>query len=102
MIDIQIDQALVEQMAREAIEEKLKSMDESIYFLNTKQVLKYVNMSWNSFQENILHDPAFKAGIRLGSKWLFNKAELDLYLDKFFTEAQANGGDIYKRKKEVV
>ncbi|MCM3637740.1 hypothetical protein M3152_08400 [Sporosarcina luteola] len=100
MFEIAINQDHLEKLAREVIEERVKEIDQKIFFMDTKQVLQYVNMSWNSFNTNIMADPNFKAAIRLGSKWLFNKKELDNYLDRFFHEVRDSGGDIqqYKRR----
>lgn len=99
MLELTIDQSRIEEMAREAIDAKLKNMDQEIYFMDSKQVVKYVNMSWNSFNTHIMNDPNFNAAIRLGSKWLFDKKELDKYLDKFFVAVRNNGGDIQKYTK---
>ncbi|MEK5036897.1 hypothetical protein [Sporosarcina sp. FSL K6-3457] len=99
MIQIAIDQERIEEMAREAIEERMKGIDRTVYFMDSKAVLKYVNMSWNSFNTHILNDPNFKAAIRLGNKWLFDRRELDDYLSKFFIAVRDQGGDIQKYTK---
>ncbi|WP_153731568.1 group-specific protein [Sporosarcina obsidiansis] len=99
MIEIAIDRNQIEEMAREAIREKLKAIDQEVYFMDSKQVLKYVNMSWNSFNTHILNDPNFHAAIRLGNKWLFDKKELDQYLADFFIAVRDVGGDIQKYTK---
>ena len=99
MIQIAIDQQTIEEMAREAIEQRMKELDQHLFFMNSKQVLRYVNMSWNSFNDNIMSDPKFTAAIRLGNKWLFNKKELDNYLEAFFLDVRDSGGNILAIKK---
>lgn len=99
MLEFIIDQNRIEEMAREVIHEKLSVLEQELYFMNTKQVLSYVNMSWNSFNTHIMNDPNFNAAIRLGSKWLFDKKELDKYLDMFFIAVLDSGGDIQKYTK---
>lgn len=99
MIQIDIDKNVIEEMAKQAIEERLKEFDKAVYFMDSKAVTKYVGMSWNSFDTHILNDPNFTAAIRLGNKWLFNRAELDIYLNKFFIAVRDSGGQIQKYTK---
>lgn len=99
MIQIDIDKSIIEQMAREAIQERMEELDRNIFFMDSKAVTKYVGMSWNSFDTHILSDPNFTAAIRLGNKWLFNRAELDIYLNKFFIAVRDGGGEIKKFTK---
>lgn len=100
MLQLTIDQEVIEQMAREAIEQRVKEIENTLFFMTTKEVLRYTGMSWNSFNDIFMSDSEFTAAIRLGNKWLFNKEELDSYLDKFFIAVRDSGGDInrYKRR----
>lgn len=95
-----INQQVIEEMARDAIEQRVKEIENTLYFMNTKQFLSYVNMSWNTANDVLLSDPEFdRVVIRLGNKFLYNKRELDAYLDKFFIAVLDNGGDISKYKR---
>jgi len=99
MLNIEIDELMVKSLLEKAIDERVKEIEQTVYFMNSKEVLKYVGMSWNSFNEHIMSDPNFTAAIRLGNKWLFNRKELDAYLEKFFVAVRENGGDIQKYKR---
>lgn len=96
MLNIHVDESTVKELLEKAIEERIKEIESTVYFMDSKEVLNYVGMSWNSFNTHILTDPKFTAAIRLGNKWLFNRIELDAYLEKFFIAVRDSGGDIQK------
>lgn len=95
MIDININQDELKELTREALREKLSEIESDIFFLNSKQLQKFVCMSWNSIVTHLLSDEAFPA-IRLGNRWLFPRKEVELYMQKFYEAVRDSGGDIYK------
>lgn len=70
------------------------------YFLDSKQLQKFLRMSWNTINSVLLCDPNFPA-MRYGAKWLFPRKKIEEYMDNFYIEVQKDGGDIKKfiRKK---
>jgi len=100
MINIQVDQEKIKELYLQKIDERLRELESEVFFMNSKQLAAYLNMSWNSIVTHILSDEEFPK-IRLGSKWLFHKKEVSNYMEKYYDEVRKNGGDIltFKRKK---
>lgn len=98
MIQVNIDQEQLKALYLEKMEERIKEIEETVFFMNSKQLQNYLNMSWNSIDKHFLHDPEFGA-IRIGAKWLFNKRQVDSFMQKFYIDVRAQGGDIQKFKK---
>lgn len=100
MISIQIDQAELERIYIEKVEERLKEIESTHYFMNTKQLCAYLNMSWPTIERNFLYEEGFGA-LRCGSKWLFNTKQVDKFLDEYYQQVMKNGGDILNYKKKA-
>ncbi|CDQ41531.1 helix-turn-helix domain-containing protein [Virgibacillus salexigens] len=99
MIHLEIDEEHLKDLYLEKVKEKLEELESEVFFMNSKQLSAYLNMSWNTIVENLLYEDNFPS-IRLGSKWLFNRKEVEAYMEKYYNAVRNNGGDIlrYKRK----
>ncbi|WP_404336407.1 hypothetical protein [Planococcus rifietoensis] len=98
MIQVSIDEEQLKALYLQEVAKRIEEIEQEVFFMNSKQLQKYLNMVWNSIQEHLLHDPEFGA-IRLGSKWLFHKREVDAYMQRYYEEVRDNGGDILKYRK---
>jgi|SRR5690625_2127801 len=97
MINVEVNPDQVKELLLQKIEERLKELDQEVFFMNTRQMLRVVNLSWNTFNEIFLSDPRFPV-VRLGNgnKFLYPRKEVFDYLDKFYIAVRDDGGDIYK------
>lgn len=99
MITIEVGQEKLKELYLQKIDEHLQELESEVFFMNSKQLAIYLNMSWNTIVTHLLYDEEFPK-IRLGSKWLFHKKEVGKYMEKYYNEVRKNGGSIvnYKRK----
>lgn len=95
MIQVSIDEEQLKALYLQKVDEKLKELEQDVFFMNSKQLQAYVNMSWPSIEKHILYDERFGA-IRLGNRWLFHKKTVDEYMSKFYEAVRDQGGDIQK------
>lgn len=98
MFQIQVDENQLKELYLAKVDEKLKQLEQDVFFMNSKQLQKYLNMSWSSIEKLFLHDPDFGA-VRLGSRWLFHKETVITYMQRRYALARDNGGDILKCRK---
>ena len=98
MIELHIDTDELKALYIAKLDERMKEIEQDVFFMNSKQLQKYLNMGWNSIQEHLLHDPEFGA-IKLGSRWLFNKKQVDVFMQRYYEEVRDNGGDILKYRR---
>ncbi|WP_158232853.1 hypothetical protein [Sporosarcina sp. P2] len=96
---MKVDQEKLKGLYLQKIDEHLKELESVVFFVNSKQLATYLNMSWNTIVTHILYDEEFPK-IRLGSKWLFYKKEVGKYMERYNNEVRKNGGSIvsYIRK----
>ena len=99
MITIEVDQEKLKELYLQRIDEHSQEHESEVFFMNSKQLAIYLNMSCNTIVTHLLYDEEFPK-IRLGSKWLFHKKEVNKYMEKYYNEVRKNGGSIvnYKRK----
>ncbi|MDQ7861123.1 group-specific protein [Peribacillus frigoritolerans] len=75
MISFEIDQELLKELYIQKVEEHLQEIEMEVFFMDSKQLATYLNMSWNTIVSHLLYDERFPK-VRLGSKWLFNEKEV--------------------------
>ncbi|WP_210471674.1 helix-turn-helix domain-containing protein [Sporosarcina sp. 6E9] len=99
MIVLEIDQKQLKDLYLQKVEEKLKELESEVFFMNSKQLCGYLNMSWNTIVDSFLYDDEFPS-LRVGTKWLFNKKEVQKYMEKYYEELKYNGKDILKYQRK--
>lgn len=100
MINFEIDQELLKELYLQKVEEHLQEIEMEVFFMDSKQLATYLNMSWNTIVSHLLYDEKFPK-VRLGSKWLFNRKEVQEFMEKYYLEVRNNGGDILKYKRQL-
>ncbi|CAH0308889.1 helix-turn-helix domain-containing protein [Peribacillus frigoritolerans] len=100
MINFEIDQELLKELYLQKVEEHLQEIEMEVFFMDSKQLATYLNMSWNTIVSHLLYDEKFPK-VRLGSKWLFNRKEVQEFMEKYYLEVRNNGGDILKYKRKL-
>ena len=99
MISFNIDEKELKELYLQKVDERLEELEREVFFMNSKQLSAYLNLSWNTIVENFLYDEDFPC-LRAGSKWLFNRKEVQEYMDNYYEEVRNNGGDILKYKRK--
>ena len=98
LITLKIDEEELKELYLQRVEEHLKELETDVFFMNSKQLSAYLNMSWKTIVTHFLYEEDFPK-VRLGAKWLFNKKEVQEYMDKYYVEVRSNGGDFLRYKR---
>ena len=67
MIILKVDLEKLKELYLQKIGEHLQELESEVFFMNSKQLAKYLNMSWNTIVTKNLFNVEFPK-IRLGSK----------------------------------
>jgi phage pi2 protein 07 len=100
MINVEVDREQLKELYLQKVEERLKEIELEVFFMDSKQLSAYLNMSWNTIASNLLYEEDFPK-VRLGTKWLFNRKEVQEFMQKYYIEIRNNGGDILRYKRKV-
>nr|WP_285890865.1 helix-turn-helix domain-containing protein [Mesobacillus maritimus] len=75
------------------VQKHLKNMERDTMLMDSKQLCEKLNLSWPTIEKLFLSDPNFPK-MRVGKKWLFNRKEVQTYIDKWSGEVRQKGGTI--------
>lgn len=99
MIRVEIDEQELKNIYLQKVEERLEELESVVFFMNSKQLCEYLNMSWNTIVDSFLYDDEFPS-LKVGTKWLFNRKEVQKYMEKYYDEVKTNGRDILKYRRK--
>ena len=85
MIKIQIDNNRVQELLKEAIEEKINEHSNDLLFWDSNELKRRTCMSWNTIQDNFFHDKDFPKA-KIGGKWYYPAKETEEFLLKWLKE----------------
>ena len=88
MIEIKLDDEEVKALFLAEVKLRLDKIELEALLMNSKQLCKYLSLSWPTIEKVFLSDPNFPR-IRIGSKWLFPRKEVERYIDIWTIEKQA-------------
>lgn len=73
------------------VQKRLDQIEFDSLLMDSKQLCKMLSLSWPTIEKLFIRDPNFPK-IRVGTKWLFNRNEVQNYIDQW---------SITVRKKEA-
>ncbi|GGM39484.1 hypothetical protein GCM10011351_27060 [Paraliobacillus quinghaiensis] len=102
MINIEVDPKVINTMLQEAIDDRVDKIARQKYFLTYSELSQYLNIS-----KPIIEDRLIKNGLKyykVGSKYLFKKEEVDMFLDELTQSMTATNNDLkfYQRIQQEV
>lgn len=82
MIEIKLDDNQLKKMYLEEVRKRLDKFEAESLLMDSKQLCRMLSLSWPTVQQMFLSDPNFPS-IRIGSKWLFNRMEVQDYINQW-------------------
>lgn len=82
MIDIKVNQTELKALYMAEIQKRLDQIELESLLMDSRQLCKMLSLSWPTVEKEFLRDPNFPK-IRIGKKWLFNRNEVQKYIDQW-------------------
>ncbi|PAE31669.1 DNA-binding protein [Bacillus sp. 7884-1] len=82
MIEIKVDDEHFKKIYLDEVQKRLDKFELQVLLLDSKQLCKMLSLSWPTVEKIFLSDPNFPR-MRVGSKWLFNRREVQTYIDQW-------------------
>ncbi|MBV7505888.1 helix-turn-helix domain-containing protein [Bacillus sp. sid0103] len=92
MLEIKLDEEEVKALFLAEVKSRLDKIELEALLMNSKQLCKYLSLSWPTIEKVFLSDSNFPR-IRIGCKWLFPRKEVERYIDMWAIEKQANADE---------
>lgn len=64
-------------------------IETTIGLLSSKELCKYLNMSWSTVQKYFFHLDNFPKK-KVGNKWYFQQHQVDKFLNQYFEDSTTN------------
>ncbi|WP_217916171.1 DNA-binding protein [Priestia aryabhattai] len=93
IIDFSLNEEGLKELYRKEVQKYLKKIEMETMLMDSKQLCKTLNLSWPTIEKLFLNDPDFPS-IRIGKKWIFNRREVQTYIDWWFSDIREQGGTI--------
>ncbi|OKL37602.1 hypothetical protein [Domibacillus mangrovi] len=92
MIEIKIDEDELRSIYLVEVQRRLDKIESESLLMTGAELKKYLNLSWPTISELFLWRDDFKR-IKVGSKYLFFKPDVDVFIEKWVREIEVAGGD---------
>lgn len=92
MLNVEVDEKMVRELMKKAIDERVDELAKERYFLSYKELSSYLNISIPVIEEKLL-----KNGLpyyRNGSRYLFKRDEVDAFLDEVTARMSMTQNDL--------
>lgn len=104
MLNISLDENELKTIYDEALQKRLDSWDKQVQqrlddlenqsmLLDMKELCKRLNLSRPTVEKLFIYDPKFPA-IRVGKKWVFNRKEVEEYINRWSIDVKKKGGSV--------
>lgn len=87
MFEIKLDETELKELFLAEVRKRLDGIENETLLMDSKQLCKMVSMSWPTVEKVFLSDPNFPS-IRIGTKWLFNRKEVQDYINVWSVKAR--------------
>lgn len=97
----EINEEAINQLVLEKVGEHICSLEleEDVYFMDARQLEKYLSLSWPTISKVFLSDPDFPT-LKKGKCYMFHNKDVDRYLDRYYEELKHNGRGYFEVSEE--
>ncbi|WP_042454618.1 MerR family transcriptional regulator [Neobacillus dielmonensis] len=89
MLEIRLDDEELKALYLAEVQKRLDKIELQSMLMDTKQLCKMLSLSWPTIEKLFLSDPNFPS-IRIGKKWVFNRKQVQDYIDLWSIEKKKN------------
>ncbi|MEH7747047.1 helix-turn-helix domain-containing protein [Neobacillus drentensis] len=89
MLEIKLDDDELKALYLAEVQKRLDKIELQSMLMDTKQLCKMLSLSWPTIEKLFLSDPNFPS-IRIGKKWVFNRKQVQDYIDRWSNEKKKN------------
>lgn len=93
IVKIAVNEESLKELYLAEVQKRLEEMEMDTMLMDSKQLCTTLSLSWPTIEKLFLHDPRFPS-IRIGKKWVFNRKEVQEYIDSWSGGIREQGGRI--------
>lgn len=93
IIKVDLNEESLKKLYLVEVKKHLAKLEADTFLMDSKQLCKMLNLSWPTIEKLFLRDPNFPS-IRVGKKWVFNRKEVEEYINCWSVEIREQGGEV--------
>jgi len=91
IVQLNINEESLKELYLMEVQRYLEKLKMDTILMDSKQLCKELSFSWPTIEKLFLSDPNFPK-MRIGKKWIFNREEVQEYINVWSTEIRERGG----------
>ena len=93
MLNISLDEKELKELFLEEVRKRVGEIEEQMLLIDTKELCKMLSLSRPTVEKLFIYNPHFPS-MRVGKKWLFNRKEVEEYINRWSIDVRKKGGVI--------
>lgn len=93
MFNVYLDQEMAKSIYLEEVRKHLQEVEKQTLLIDTKELCKMLSLSRPTVEKLFISKPGFPV-MRIGKKLLFNRKEIEVYIDEWSKNVRKKGGQI--------
>lgn len=91
IVEVNVNEESLKELYLMEVQKCLEKLEMDTMLMDSKQLCKMLTLSWPTIEKLFLNDPNFPK-IRVGKKWVFNRREVQVYIDRWSVRIREQGG----------
>ncbi|MFB3166559.1 helix-turn-helix domain-containing protein [Neobacillus sp. 179-C4.2 HS] len=93
MLNISLDESELKKLYLEEVRKRADVFEEQMLLIDTKELCKMLSLSRPTVEKLFIFNPDFPS-MRVGKKWLFNRKEVEEYINRWSINVRKKGGQV--------
>jgi excisionase family DNA binding protein len=91
MLNITLDENELKKIYLEEIRKRVEEIEGEMLLIDTKELCRLLSLSRPTVEKLFIFNERFPS-MRVGKKWLFNRREVEDYINRWSVNVRKNGG----------
>ena len=93
IVKVDVNEESLKELYLVEVQKLLEKVEMDTMLMDSKELCTTLNLSWPTIEKLFLHDPNFPS-IRIGKKWVFNRKEVQEYINRWSGDIREQGGRV--------
>lgn len=93
MFNISLDEDELKKLYLDEIRKRVDEIENQMALIDTKELCKMLSLSRPTVEKLFIYNPDFPS-MRVGKKWLFNRKEVEEYINRWSIDVRKKGGSV--------
>ncbi|SDZ59754.1 DNA binding domain-containing protein, excisionase family [Evansella caseinilytica] len=93
MFNISLNEDELKKLYLDEIRKRVDDIENQMALIDTKELCKMLSLSRPTVEKLFIYNPDFPS-MRVGKKWLFNRKEVEEYINRWSIDVRKKGGSV--------